>query len=109
MQKKVRQLPVIHLVLVILEISLIALLLTIAMGREGVTAQAVQALISGQNSLLFWALFAVPGLALPLATLALGWFGVHWRALDLVEGICIVLAGLLLRYLVLISGIPVTL
>ena len=108
-QKQLRRFPVVHLVLILLEVALMALLLTTALGQGGAAAQATQALASGSNSPIFWALFVVPGLAIPLVTLALGVAGVHWRSLELVEGICILAAGLVLRYLVLISAIPVPL
>jgi polysulfide reductase chain C len=109
MRTRIRRLPVVHLVLILLELALIALLLTTALGQGGAAAQAAQALAIGRNSLIFWALFVAPGLAIPLVILILGVVGLHRRTLELVAGICIILAGLILRYLVLISGIPNTL
>jgi protein NrfD len=106
MRTQFRRLPVVHLVLIVLEVALIALLLTVALGQGGTAAQAAQALATGQHSLIFWALFVVPGLAIPAVVLALGVAGLHRRAFELVAGIGIILAGLILRYLVLISGIP---
>jgi len=104
-----RHLPAVHLALLVLEVALIALLLIMALGQGGAAAQAARALATGRNSLIFWALFIAPGLAIPLAVLGLGAAGVHWRGLELAAGICIIIAGLILRYLVLISGTPVTL
>jgi formate-dependent nitrite reductase membrane component NrfD len=109
MQAQFRRLPLVHLVLIVLEVALIALLLITALGQGGAAAQSARALATGQHSLIFWALFVVPGLTVPAVVLALGVAGLHRRALELVAGICIVLAGLILRYLVLISGIPITL
>ena len=108
-REQIRRLPVVHLVLLVVEAVLVALLLVLALGQGGVAAEAVQALTTGQHSLIFWVLFVAPGLIIPLVVLVLGAAGIHWRSLDLVAGICIVLAGLILRYLVLIGGIPVTL
>lgn len=108
-QKKIRQLPVIHLVLILLEAALIALMLISASGQGGSAALSAQALISGGNSLVFWILFVLPGLVIPLVVIVLRRVGVHWRPLELIEGILILVAGLVLRYLVLASGIPVVL
>jgi len=109
MRQQIRRLPVIHLVLLVLEVGLVALLLTTALWQGGVAAEAAESLAIGAHSIIFWALFVVPGFAIPLAILGLGAAGVHSRPLELVAGICIIVAGLVLRYLVLISGIPVTL
>lgn len=106
MRARIRWLPVIHLVLILLEVALIALLLVFAVGQGGAAAEAAEALAIGQNGVIFWALFVVPGFAVPLVVLALGLVGLHRRILELVVGICIILAGLILRYLVLISGVP---
>lgn len=109
MQAQIRRLPLIHLALLAAEIALVALMLFTALGQGGAAAQAAQALASGSNSLLFWALFVVPGLVIPLVVLALGAAGKHWPALELAAGCCIIVAGLVLRYLVIISGLPVNL
>ena len=108
-REQIRRLPVVHLVLFVLEVVLVALLLVLALGQGGVAAEAAQALIAGQHSLIFWVLFVAPGLVIPLVVLVLGAAGIQRRSLDLVAGICIILAGLILRYLVLIGGIPATL
>ncbi len=109
MRQQIRRLPAIHLVLIALEVGLLALLLATALWQGGAAAEAAESLAIGAHSAIFWALFVVPGFAIPLAILGLGVAGVHSRALELVAGICIIVAGLVLRYLVLISGIPVTL
>lgn len=108
-RQQIRRLPTVHLVLIALEVVLVILLLVLALGQGGVAAQAAWSLATGRNSVIFWALFVLPGLVIPLAVLALGVAGVHRRPLEVVAGIGIILAGLVLRYLVLISGIPVTL
>jgi formate-dependent nitrite reductase membrane component NrfD len=107
--KQIRRLPLIHLVLILLEVTLVVLLLVLALRHGGVAAEAVWALATGHNSVIFWALFVVPGLVLPLAVLVLGVVGVHRWSLEVIAGIGIIFAGLILRYLVLISGIPATL
>ncbi len=108
-RQQIRRLPTVHLALIALEVVLVVLLLVLALGQGGVAAQAAWSLATGPNSVIFWALFVLPGLVIPLAVLALGAAGVHRRPLEIVAGISIILAGLVLRYLVLISGIPVSL
>jgi polysulfide reductase chain C len=109
MQKRIHQLPLIHLALIGSETVLLGLLLITAFVEGGAAAQAVQDIVVGPRSLAFWILIVLPGFALPLAVLVLARLGRHSRLLDLGSGIGIVVAGLILRYLVLVSGIPVTL
>ncbi len=108
-QTETGRLSLVHLVLIVLEVALIALLLAVALGQGGAAESAAQALTTGAHSLLFWLLFVLPGLAVPLIALGVAKIGVHSRALALVEGVCILAAGLVLRYLVLISGFTVPL
>ena len=110
MQKRLRRLPLIHLALIGLEAVLLGLLLFTAFADGGAAAQAAHDIVFGPRSLVFWILMVLPGLALPFVyhacTVALRR---HSRILELVLGIGILVAGLVLRYLVLVSGIPVTL
>jgi polysulfide reductase chain C len=110
MQKRFRRLPLIHLALTGLEAVLLGLLLITAFIEGGAAAQAAQDIAIGPHSLVFWILIVLPGFALPAAVYAytVG-LGQHSRLLDLGSGIAIVVAGLILRYLVLVSGISVTL
>jgi len=110
MHKQFPRMPLVHLALIGLEAVLLALLLYTAFSDGGTSAQSAQDIVSGPRSLVFWILMVALGLALPLiyhaVTAALHR---HSRLLELVLGICILVAGLVLRYLVLVSGIPVTL
>ncbi len=108
-QPETNRLPLVHLVLIVLEVALLALLLITALGQGGPAAAAAEALTAGSNSLPFWLLFVVPGLVVPLVALAVAKVGKHSRVLTLVEGVCILAAGLVLRYLVLVSGFSVPL
>jgi len=110
MQKRFRRLPLIHLALIGIEAVLLGLLLLTAFVEGGAAAQAARDIVMGPRSLVFWILIILLGFALPFAVhaCALG-LGRHSRLLDLGSGIGIVVAGLILRYLVLVSGIPVTL
>lgn len=108
-QTETGRLSLVHLALIALEVILIALLLAVALGQGGAAKAAAEALTTGSHSLLFWLLFVLPGLAVPLIALGVAKIGVHSRAIALVEGVCILAAGLVLRYLVLISGFTVPL
>jgi len=108
-QPEANRFSVVHLVLIVLEVALLALLLITALGQGGPAAAAAEALTAGSNSLPFWLLFVVPGLVVPLVALAVAKVGKHSRVLTLVEGVCILAAGLVLRYLVLVSGFSVPL
>ena len=110
MEKRYRKLPLIHLILIGLEAALLALLLFTAISDGGTAAQSAQNILSGSPKLIFWILIVLLGLALPFIyhayTLARGR---HSRFLDLASGLGILIAGLVLRYLVLVSGIFVAL
>jgi polysulfide reductase chain C len=110
MQKRFRRLPVIHLVLIGIEAVLLGLLLFTAFVEGGAAAQSARDIVMGSHSLVFWILIVLLGFAFPLAVHAytLG-LGRHPRLVHLGAGIGVVVAGLILRYLVLVSGIPVTL
>jgi len=110
MQKRFRRLPLIHLALIGIEAVLLGLLLFTAFVEGGAAAQAARDIAMGPHSLVFWILIVLVGFVFPLAVHAytLG-LGRHPRLLHLGAGIGIVVAGLILRYVVLVSGIPVTL
>lgn len=108
-QPETNRFSVVHLVLIVLEVALLSLLLITALRQGGPAAAAAEALTAGSNSLPFWLLFVVPGLVVPLVALAVAKIGKHSRVLTLVEGVCILAAGLVLRYLVLVSGFSVPL
>ena len=110
MQKRFRRLPVIHLAVIGIEAVLLGLLLFTAFAQGGAAAQAARDIAMGPRSLVFWILIVLPGFAFPLVVhaCALG-LGRHPRLVHLGAGMGIVVAGLILRYLVLVSGIPVTL
>jgi polysulfide reductase chain C len=110
MQKRFRRLPLIHLALIGLEAVLLGLLLFTAFAQGGAAAQAAQNIATGPRSLVFWILIILIGFAFPFVVhaCALG-LGRHSRLLDLGSGMGIVVAGLILRYVVLVNGIPVTL
>ena len=107
---RVPSMPWIHLALIGVETLLLGLLLITAFVNGGVAAQAAQDIVVGPHSLMFWILIVIPGFIFPFVVhvYAVGWGG-HSALSDLGSGIGVVAAGLFLRYLILIAGIPAAL
>jgi len=106
-QRRFRNMPVIHLTLIGLEALLIGLLLYVALNAGGAAAESARIIILGPLSISFWAGVVLPGLVYPFIVhaYALG-AGRHSLASGLGSGIGIVVAGLFLRYIIVFSGIP---
>ena len=100
----------IHLVFIGLETLLLGLLLITAFVNGGVAAQAAQDIVVGPHSIVFWVLIVIPGFIYPFIVhvYAIG-LGGHSTWTGLLSGVGIVAAGLFLRYLILVAGIPATL
>jgi formate-dependent nitrite reductase membrane component NrfD len=106
----VRRLPLIHLALIGAEILLVGLLLISALVEGGAAAQAARDVLMGSHRVVFWALIVLPGFFFPFIIHAYALtFDQHSLFASLGSGLGVVVAGLFLRYLVLISGIPVAL
>ena len=107
---RVPLMPSIHLALIGIETLLLGLLLITAFVDGGVSAQAAKDIVVGPHSLVFWALIVIPGFIFPFVVhvYAIG-LGGHSALSGLGSGIGIVAAGLFLRYLILIAGIPAAL
>lgn len=100
----------IHLVFIGLETLLLGLLLITAFVNGGVAAQAAQDIVVGPHSIVFWVLIVIPGFVYPFIVhvYAMG-IGGHSVWTGLLSGVGIVTAGLFLRYLILIAGLPAAL
>ena len=107
---RVPAMPAIHLALIGLETLLLGLLFITAFVDGGVSAQAAQDIVVGPHSIIFWVLIVVPGFVFPFVVhvYAVG-LGRHSALSGLGSGVGIVAAGLFLRYLILIAGIPAAL
>lgn len=107
---EIQAMPLIHIIIVVLENVLIGLLLISALSSGGEAAKSAQMIISGPLSVIFWIGIVLLGLVFPglvyLYTLSAKR---HSMALSLTSGAAVILAGLLLRYVVVAAGIPITL
>ncbi len=110
MAHRVRRMPLIHLAIIGVETILLGLLLITAFADGGVRAQAAKDIVAGQHGIVFWLLIVLPGFVFPFVVhaYAVG-LGQHSALSGLGSGAGIVLAGLFLRYLILVSGLPAAL
>ena len=103
------RLPLIHTILIVLEIALLALLFYMALGQGGEAAESANLILTGAGSLIFWIVVAGLGLAFPLLLNLYALVrGSHGYVLGILAGVAIVLAGLFVRYLIVSAAIPVT-
>jgi formate-dependent nitrite reductase membrane component NrfD len=107
MQHRIRRLPLIHLALIGAETVLLGMLLITAFANGGTASQAALDIVIGPHSLVFWLLIVLPGFIFPFVVhaYAVG-LGRHSPLSGLGSGVGIVVAGLFLRYLILVSGLP---
>ncbi|MGD1992042.1 MAG: polysulfide reductase NrfD [Anaerolineae bacterium] len=106
MAHRVRRLPLIHLAAIGVETLLLGMLLITAFLDGGAAAQAARDIVVGPHSIVFWGLIVLPGFIYPFVVHAYAaGVGQHSPASGLGSGIGIVVAGLFLRYLIIISGI----
>jgi formate-dependent nitrite reductase membrane component NrfD len=110
MQHRIPQLPLIHLAMIGAETVLLGMLLITAFVDGGAAAQAALDIVIGPHSLIFWLLIVLPGFVFPFVVhaYAVG-LGQHSPLSGLGSGIGIVVAGLFLRYLILVTGLPAAL
>ena len=106
----------IHFAFPCVEILLIASLLFITASGDAAGAASVQALVCGKYALVFWVVFALVGLAGPVAIDAVLLFvrpelehRPAGRAAGIGANVGVLIGGFVLRLLVLISAVPVTL
>jgi polysulfide reductase chain C len=110
LMRRFRYMPMIHLVLIGLEAVLIGVLLLVALNQGEGAAQSATYILSGPLSVTFWAGVVLPGLVYPFVVYAYAIVaGRHSIAFDLGSGAGIVIAGMLLRYIIVASGVPVAL
>lgn len=109
-QHRIPQLPLIHLAMIGAETVLLGMLLITAFVSGGAASQAALDIVIGPHSLVFWLLIVLPGFIFPFVVhaYAVG-LGGHSPFSGLGSGVGIVVAGLFLRYLILVSGIPAAL
>jgi formate-dependent nitrite reductase membrane component NrfD len=93
-----------------LEVLLLALLLVGGLVSGGSAAQAVRIMLTGPYSVVFWVFFVLPAFVIPFV---LNFYelarGRHSAYVGAAAGVGVLVAGLFLRYLILVNGIPVAL
>lgn len=99
--------PLVHIVLIGLENVLIGLLLLSALNAGGAAAESARLIMYGPLSVLFWVGVVLVGLIYPFVVhaYAIG-AGRHSLWSGIGSGAGILIAGLFLRYLIVIAGIP---
>ena len=103
---RIHRLPLIHLAMIGIETLLLGLLLITAFIDGGAAAQSAYGIVVGPHSIVFWVLIVLPGFIFPFIVQAYAaGMGRHSALSGLGSGIGIVVAGLFLRYLVVVSGI----
>jgi formate-dependent nitrite reductase membrane component NrfD len=104
-----KRLPLIHTILIGLEITLLALFFAMALGQGGEAAESANLILTGAGSLIFWIVVAGLGLVFPLLLNLYALVrGSHGYVVGILAGAAIVLAGLFVRYLIVAAAIPVT-
>ena len=110
MEQRVKSLPWIHMALIGLETLLLGMLLITALVDGGSAAQSAREIIAGTHAVVFWVLIVLPGFIFPFVVHAYAaGLGRHSLVSGVGSGVGIVVAGLFLRYLILVSGIPAAL
>ena len=105
--RHIRQLPLFHLALIGTETLLLGMLLITALLDGGAAAQSAYDIMVGPHSIIFWVLIVIPGFVGPfLIHTYSAILGRHSPASVLGSGIGTIMAGLFLRYLIIVGGIP---
>lgn len=103
---QVKQLPLMHLIVVGAETVLLGLLLISASLVGGAAAESARQIVIGTQSIVFWVLAVIPGFVFPLALHAgAAYWGGHSAFLGLVSGIGMLVGRLSLRYIIVVAGI----
>lgn len=105
--EQVQPMPFIHILLIGLENILIGLLLITALSAGGAAAESARAILYGPLRIIFWVGVVLIGLVYPFVVhaYAIG-AGRHSLWSGIGSGVGIVVAGLFLRYLIVVAGIP---
>lgn len=104
-----KQMTLVHLVFIGLEIALLALLLIAALFQGDEAAESAKLILMGEGSVVFWVLVVGFGMIYPLAVQVYALARRrHGFLSGLLAGAGMVLAGLFVRYLIVVAAIPVT-
>ncbi len=108
--RMLKNLPTIHLALIGAEAVLIGLLLVGALEQGGAASQSARFIMIGPLSIAFWLGVVLLGLVYPFVVhaYAVG-AGRHSIVSGLGSGAGLIIAGMLLRYIIVASGVPAAL
>lgn len=108
-QRRFKNLPLIHMGLIGLELGLLALLLVTALNQGGEAAESAKLILTGEGSLAFWLIVIGFGMVYPLMVHVYAFARhSHGYVSGILSGVGIVIAGLFVRYLIVAAAIPVT-
>jgi polysulfide reductase chain C len=109
-QSRFKNLPLVHMAVIILEVALLGLLLYTAFSQGGEAAASVELIVSGPGAAAFWILVIGFGMLYPF--LVHGYAFIkhkHGFVSSILAGVGIVVAGLFIRYLIVAAAVPLTL
>jgi formate-dependent nitrite reductase membrane component NrfD len=107
--RRFKNLPLIHMVLIGLEMALLALLLVTALNQGGEAAESAKLIMTGNGSVVFWVLVVGFGMLYPFMVHVYAFARhSHGYLSGILSGVGIVIAGLFVRYLIVSAAIPVT-
>lgn len=104
-----KNLPLVHIILIGLEVALLALLLIMAIDQGGEAAESAKLILNGNGRIVFWGLVVGFGMVYPFAVHLYAFTRhSHGYLSGILAGAGIVLAGLFVRYLIVAAAVPVT-
>jgi polysulfide reductase chain C len=105
--ERIRIMPLIHIILIGVENIIIGLLFISALSAGGAAAEGARLVMYGHLSVIFWVGVVLIGLVYPFVVhaYAIG-AGRHLLLSGISSGAGIVIAGLFLRYLIVVAGVP---
>jgi polysulfide reductase chain C len=104
------KMPIVHMVLIGVEVALLALLMIVSLLKGGGAAESARMILVGSQSVVFWVLVIGFGMVYPFTIHAYAYARhKHGFASGLLAGAGIVVAGLFVRYLVVAAAVPLTL
>jgi polysulfide reductase chain C len=108
-QRHYDRMPLVHMAFIGLEIALLALLLISALSQGGEAAESARLILVGNQSVVFWVLVVGFGMVYPFMVYAYAVVRkTHGYVSGILSGVGIVIAGLYVRYLIVVAAIPVT-
>jgi polysulfide reductase chain C len=108
-QHRFKNLPLVHMTVIGLEVALLALLLWTALNEGGVAAESARLILTGPGSVAFWIFVVGFGMVFPFLVHAYGFTRhSHSYLSGILSGAGIVIAGLFVRFLIVAAAVPVT-